>query len=222
MKFSIAHTIILSASLAYALPSSQIPIKDLPKKVIAGIHVVHTPIIAAAIDYARANSDNVTFNHVMRSFLFGSVELNAKPSLSKVDPEVLALGTLLHDLGWDETPGSKITSRKLRFEVDGAIAARKFIRSHPDGKNWDERRVQLVWDGIALHTEHQIANHKELEVQAIGFGIEHDFAGPGAVVTAAIRDKILAEYPAQDLMGTVKQKMVWLCKTKPEATYGEH
>jgi hypothetical protein len=220
MKFSIFWIIALGASLADALPSNEAP-SDLPKKVIADVEVVYTPIIADAIEYARANSDNVTFNHVMRSFLFGSIQLSANASLSKVDKEVLALGTILHDLGLDNTPGSRLISPIWRFEVDGAIAARNFIRSHPDGKKWDEKRVQLVWDGIALHTEHQIAYNKELDVQAISLGVMHDFMGPGGVLKQDAYLKILAEYPMYDLFQAIKQRAIWLCKTKPAATYGE-
>jgi hypothetical protein len=221
MKFSILQAIASVLPLAYALPSGEALDQDVPKKVIAGVEVVYTPIIADAIEYVRANSDNMTFNHVMRSFLFGSVQLANNATLSQVDKEVLAVGTLLHDLGWDESPNSKIVTKDLRFELDSAIAARKFIRSHPDGKSWDERRVQLMWDGIALHTEHQIAFNKELDVQAISLGISHDFMGPSGPVTRDVYKKIVAEYPQNDLMQGVKQKTVWLCKTKPQGTYGK-
>src|SRR6266498_5859447 len=39
--------------------------------VIAGVMVPNTPIVQAAQAYARAHSDDMTFNHVMRSWLFG-------------------------------------------------------------------------------------------------------------------------------------------------------
>jgi hypothetical protein len=221
MKFSISHIILLGASLVHALPSEKALTADLPKKVIAGVEVVYTPIIADAIEYARANCDNVTFNHVMRSWLFGSIQLSANETLANVDKEVQALGALLHDLGLDNRPGSRLISSYLRFEVDGAIAARNFIRSHPVGKTWEERRVQLVWDSIALHTEHQIAYNKELEVQAVSLGVMHDFSGPGGIITEDVFKKITVEYPVNDLFAAIKQRAIWLCQTKPAATYGE-
>jgi hypothetical protein len=53
------------------------------------------------------------------------------------DAEVLAVGTLLHDLGL-----AKSFSGPLRFEVEGANAARRFAQ----GEGIDERRAQLIWD----------------------------------------------------------------------------
>lgn len=96
-----------------------------------------------------------------------------------VDLEVHAVAAILHDLGWDRTPNSTIISSDRRFVVDAAIAARELIRKHPDGKKWEEKRVQLVWDGIALHTERKIAYFKKLDVQVVSKGISLDFDGPG-------------------------------------------
>jgi hypothetical protein len=114
------YILALGASLTEALPSNEAAY-DLPKKVIAGVEVAYTPIIADAIEYARANSDNVTFNHVMRSFLFDSIQLSANASLANVDKEVLALGAILHDLGLDNTPGSRLISLSGALRLMGRL-----------------------------------------------------------------------------------------------------
>lgn len=55
-------------------------------------------------------------------------------------------------------------SADKRFEVDGANAARDFLgREAPD---WDGRKIQLVWDAIALHTTASRSVYKEAEVEA--------------------------------------------------------
>jgi len=81
--------------------------------------VPDTPLITSAIKFARKNSEPYLFNHVMRSWLF-AVSL-AQLNRTEHDAEVLAVATLLHDIGLAEA-----FSGPLRFEVEGANAARKF------------------------------------------------------------------------------------------------
>ncbi len=120
--------------------------------VLAGIKVTDTHLVRDAMDLARSSSELYLFNHVMRSWLF-SVLLSedVKPS---PDPELLAVSTVLHDLG--------LTDRYMaeeRFEVDGANAARAFLKE----RGIATLQLQLVWDAIALHTTRSIALHKEPE-----------------------------------------------------------
>jgi HD superfamily phosphodiesterase len=65
--------------------------------VLAGIKVVDTSLVREAIDLARSSSEPYLFNHVMRSWLF-AVLLSEETKFA-LDPEVLAVSTILHDLG---------------------------------------------------------------------------------------------------------------------------
>jgi len=60
---------------------------------------------------------------------------------SEYDAEVLAVATLLRDLGL-----AKTFEGPLRFEVERANAARDFARK----QGLEARRAQLIWDGVAL------------------------------------------------------------------------
>jgi HD superfamily phosphodiesterase len=62
----------------------------------------------------------------------------------KFDSELLYVAALFHDLGLVD---AYHTDTK-RFEVDGADAARDFLRSH----GIPEPSADLVWQAIALHT----------------------------------------------------------------------
>jgi len=62
------------------------------------------------------------------------------------------------------------------FEVDGAEAAREFIRRE-GGKEWDERRLQLVWDSIALHSFVEVSKYKEIEAQLTAAGTSTELFG---------------------------------------------
>ncbi|RBA14190.1 hypothetical protein FPRO05_02982 [Fusarium proliferatum] len=160
--------------------------------------------------------------HVMRSWLYGVLMINANETLSNsVDLEVHAVATLLHDLGWDTTEASPIISADRRFEVDGAFAARDFIQEHHHGKFWHERSVQLLWDAIALHTERSISYFKELDVQVVSKGIAMDFSGPAYGVSGEEYAAIAKAFPKSDLKDSVNDTIIWLCDTKPQTTYGE-
>jgi HD-GYP domain-containing protein (c-di-GMP phosphodiesterase class II) len=66
-------------------------------QVIAGVHVTDTPLISAVIEYARGLSEPYLFNHAMRSWLFA--EAIGRIKGMEYDREVVAIGTILHDIG---------------------------------------------------------------------------------------------------------------------------
>jgi hypothetical protein len=162
----------------------------------------------------------MTYKHVIRSWLFGALEIARNKNLTSTDLEVHAVGAILHDLGWDQTPGSKLISSDKRFKVDGAIAARDFLRSHPDGNKWDSRRVQLVWDSIAFHGTPSFSSYKEAEVNAVGLGVFHDVGPRSGNIDKVSYDRTLSEYSRTDIIAGLTGKMVWFCQTKPATTYG--
>ncbi|SPJ71102.1 uncharacterized protein FTOL_00830 [Fusarium torulosum] len=191
-----------------------------PTREIAGISVINTPLVQAAEAFALEHSSHAIYKHVMRSWLYGVLMLDANETLGQsVDVEVHAVATLLHDLGWDMAEDSTIVSTDKRFEVDGAFAAREFIHQHQDGKEWDDRKVQLVWDAIALHTERSIAYFKEVDVQVVSKGISLDFSGPAYDIPEEKYAAVAKTYPKNDLKDQVNQTIIWLCAKKPETTY---
>jgi len=90
--------------------------------ILAGIKVTNTALVRDAIDLARSSSEPYLFNHVMRSWLFGILlSEDVKPS---PDPELLAVSTVLHDLGLTEhymaRSGSRSTAPMQRARYEGA------------------------------------------------------------------------------------------------------
>src|SRR5919107_5799848 len=104
----------------------------------------------------------------MRSWLFAATLAQLKQTAH--DGEVLAVTTVLHDLGLAEG-----FDGPLRFEVEGANAARTFARD----EGLDERRAQLIWDGVALNSTPSISLYKEVEVALCTAGIGLDWGGWG-------------------------------------------
>lgn len=194
-----------------------------------------TPLVLSALAYTHAHSSPTAFNHIMRSWLFAATIAPKIPSLHGLDGEVLALATVMHDLGWDPT-GACVSADK-RFEVDGAEAAVAFLQDNApqgwdggDGGNgvvsgaYKGSKSQRVWDAIALHTIGSVVFHKEPPVAATAYGIWADFQGPDRTVPAGILtwdeyNAIVKAYPRLGLMGELKEVMCGLCKTKPATTY---
>src|SRR3989442_15939146 len=137
-------------------------------RLIAGGSVPDGPLITAVIEHAQRLSEPYLFNHAMRSWLFA--EAIGRMKGIDYDREVMAIGTILHDIGL--TAG---VSGPNRFEVNGADAALSFIK----GKGLSDRRAQLIWDLVALNSTPSLALHKEPEVAVGTMGIGLDYGGFG-------------------------------------------
>lgn len=222
IKQTLLCMLVTVLPLASADSSHQRTPYNYPTRTIAGVSVVDTPIVQAAEQFAISHTSHAIYKHIMRSWLYGVLMIDANQTLSEgVDREVHAIASILHDLGWDQTANSTVISPDKRFEVDGAIAARKFIENHDVGGEWGHQRVQLVWDAIALHTERSIAYFKELDVQVVSKGISMDFSGPSFGVSPDKYNAVEHEFPKNDLKDSVNQTFIWLCQTKPATTYGK-
>ena len=137
-------------------------------RLVAGVSVPDTPVISRAIEFARERTEPYLFNHAMRSWLFA--EAIARVKRIEYDHEVVALGTILHDIGLTAgVPGPN------RFEVNGANAALAFIK----GEGFSDRRAQLIWDLVALNSTPSLALHKEPEVAVGTMRIGLDYGGFG-------------------------------------------
>jgi len=110
----------------------------LPTRNFAGAVIPDTALITKALEYTRAHSTDFAFNHVQRSMIFGFIMASKIPTLADRDLEVHAIGALMHDIGWD--PTGELISQDKRFEVDGANAAREFLRK--EAPDWDKHRLQ--------------------------------------------------------------------------------
>jgi hypothetical protein len=178
-------------------------------RLLAGVTVPDTPAISRAIEFARERSEPYLFNHAMRSWLFAATLAQLKQTAH--DGEVLAVTTVLHDLGLAEG-----FDGPLRFEVEGANAARTFARN----EGIDERRAQLIWDGVALNSTPSISLYKEVEVALCTGGIGLDWGGfgyeaiPGSQVAA-----IVEAFPRLEMKQRFTRAVCRIVETRPATTY---
>jgi hypothetical protein len=185
------------------------PRPDVATRLLAGVTVPDTPLISRAIEFARERSEPYLFNHVMRSWLFAATL--AQLNQTAHDGEVLAVSTILHDLGLAEG-----FDGPLRFEVEGANAARAFALN----EGIDERRAQLIWDGVALNSTPSIGLYKEAEVALCTAGIGLDWGGWGyEALTEAQVAAIVEAFPRLDMKQRFTRAVCHIVETRPATTY---
>lgn len=121
---------------------------------------------------------------------------------------------MFHDYGLTSRYGDS----HLRYEVDGANAARQFLRDH--GRS--DAQGQRVWLAIALHTTNGISRHLEPLAGLLADGANMDLVGAGfGDFTDAERNAIEAAHPrspqfAEDFLQTLYDSL----KHRPETTQG--
>ena len=175
----------------------------------AGISVPDTPLIDSALSYAKERCEPYLFNHVVRSWLFAT-RLGQIQNV-EFDTEVVAVGTLLHDITLNER-----FAGLRRFEVEAADLARKFVME----SGFHERRAQLIWDSVALNSTPSIGLYKEVEVALCTAGICLDVVGLRySDVPAAERAAIVKEFPRLNMKRRMSSCFCSIARNRPETSY---
>src|ERR1700689_3713549 len=91
---------------------------------VAGIRVPDSALARDVTEFIRDVEDALLFNHSRRVFFFGALQ-GLRRGLQP-DLELLYVGAMFHDLGLTE----RYRTSTIRFEVDGADAARAFLTRH--------------------------------------------------------------------------------------------
>ncbi|MDB4920116.1 HD domain-containing protein [Mucilaginibacter sp.] len=180
-------------------------------KSVAGINIPDSAIATQATELLLTHGTEFIYNHSLRVFLFAS--LNGKRNNLQYDAELLYVSSVFHDLGLTK----KYSSPDLRFEVDGANAARDFLKSH----GMPKESLQLVWDTIALHTTIGIAEHKEPEVALMYSGVGLDVMGEGYEnLGDEDRIEIISAFPRNDFKKKIIPTFFSGFEHKTETTFG--
>ncbi|WP_427307387.1 HD domain-containing protein [Cupriavidus sp. H39] len=160
----------------------------------------------------RDTESELLFSHSTRVYLWGAL-LGKRKGLA-FDPELLYVAAMFHDIGLT----SKYGESQLRFEVDGANAARDFLRSH----NLPEDDVDKVWTAVALHTTPGIPEHMRGEIALVQAGAGMDVAGRGFEdFTDEQRDAVIAAYPRDpDFAAKMIDAFYHGMKHRPGSTFG--
>lgn len=178
---------------------------------IAGIAIPDSALVRAATEYIRDAEDDLLFDHSRRVFLFGALRgnrLGLQPDL-----ELLYVAAMFHDLGLTE----RYRTSQLRFEVDGANAARDFLLQH----GVEDADARKVWLAIALHTTPGVPQFLDPEVALVNAGVETDVIGIGrAELSPEAIDAVTAAHPRPDFKNRILAAFNDGMKHRPDTTFG--
>src|SRR6202161_1558375 len=179
---------------------------------ISGISLPDSKLANEITEFIRDTESTLLFNHSSRVYYFGA--LAGQRRGFKFDAELLYAGAMFHDIGLVPPYSSDAD----RFEVDGANAARDFLRRH----NIPEQDIDHVWTGIALHTTPGIPQYMHPVVALLTNGVEMDVLGIAySEFSDADREAIVAAYPrTKQFKEDIIQAFYDGIKHKPETTFG--
>jgi HD domain len=151
--------------------------------------------------------DPVVVGHSERSYQFAAAFASADGA--HVDPEVLYVGTILHDVGL-----STAVHGAERFEVRGANAVRALLLDH--GMSPD--RAANVWDVIAMHASTPLARHKSAETRYANRGIALDVRGAdvNALAPAFVR-AVLDRWPRAGFPAAFEEVLAAEVRAHPDS-----
>jgi hypothetical protein len=187
-------------------------VSDMPKEV-AGVALPRSPLAIRAAAFARQSCPEYLFNHCMRTFLIGALEMQ-RQALT-YNPDNAFVAAALHDLGLLPAFASKSQS----FEIDGANAAEKFARDN--GLSAED--ADIVWHGIVFHdVRFSITRRAGPEAMLVAFGAGGDVDGPNLSTDVEKRQlaEVVAAFPRLQFKSRFITLLIDHCKRKPSSQRG--
>jgi hypothetical protein len=178
---------------------------------IADIAIPDTALVREITELVRDAEDDLLFHHSRRVFLFGA--LQGRRRGLQPDLELLYAGAMFHDLGLTQ----RYRTSTLRFEVDGANAAREFLLQ----RGVDNAGADKVWLGIALHTTPGVPEFLAPEVALVTAGVETDVLGIGRDdLSPEALAAVTAAHPRPDFKRRILAAFNDGMKHRPDSTFG--
>jgi hypothetical protein len=182
------------------------------KSNVAGVTIPDSKLAREITELVRDIETPLLFHHSSRVYYWGA--LAGKRRNLRFDPELLYAGAMFHDMGLTH----QHSSAHERFEVDGANAAREFLRSHGIAQH----DIDAVWTAIALHTTPGIPQHMHPVIALVTAGVEMDVLGIAyADYSDAEREAVVHAHPRTvRFKEDIIQAFYDGIKHKPETTFG--
>jgi hypothetical protein len=179
---------------------------------VEGVRIPDSKLAREIGELVHDTESPLLFHHSSRVYYFGA--LAGKQRGLVFDPELLYAGAMFHDMGL--TP--KHSSDQERFEVDGANAAREFLRS----RDITRSDIDTVWTAIALHTTPGIPRHMHPVVALVTAGVEMDVLGLSyQEYSDAARQAVVEAHPrGNHFKEDIIQAFYDGIKRKPDTTFG--
>ena len=180
--------------------------------IIPGVRIPDSRLAREVTELVRDTETPLLFDHSSRVYYWGA--LTGRRRRLVFDPELLYAGAMFHDMGLSP----KHASAQERFEVDGANAARDFLRGH----GMSQQDLETVWTAIALHTTPGIPQHMRPVIALVTAGVEMDVLGIAFSEFAQTeREAVLRAHPRP---GRFKEKIIEAFYDgfhhRPQTTFG--
>ena len=179
---------------------------------LAGIRIPDSKLAREIMELVRDTESPLLFHHSSRVYYWGA--LAGKRRGLRFDSELLYAGAMFHDMGLTH----QHSSAQDRFEVDGANAARDFLRRHGIA----QQDIDTVWTAIALHTTPGIPQHMHPVVALVTAGVEMDVLGLAySEYSEAEREAVVGAHPrTHHFKEDIIEAFYDGIKHKPETTFG--
>jgi hypothetical protein len=179
---------------------------------IGGVRIPDSKLVQEITELVRDTESPLLFHHSSRVFYWGALT-GARRGLT-FDAELLYAGAMFHDMGL--TP--QYSSPSDRFEVDGANAARNFLRGH----RIPQQDIDTVWTAIALHTTPGIPQYMYPIISLVTAGVETDVLGIAySEFSDAEREAVVHAHPRSvRFKEDIIQAFYDGIKQKPGTTFG--
>jgi len=179
---------------------------------VSGVRIPDSKLTRDVTQFIRDSESHLLFHHSLRVYFWGAMA--GKRKGLTFDPELLYTAAMFHDIGLTE----RYDNSQLRFEVDGANAARDFLQGH----GISERDIETVWNAVALHTTPGIPEFMRPEIALIQAGAGMDVAGRGyEQFTDEERDAVIAAFPREaDFKHGLIDAFYQGMKHRPDTTFG--
>ena len=179
---------------------------------IEGVTIPDSKLAREITELVKDTETPLLFHHSSRVYYFGA--LAGKHRGLRFDPELLYAGAMFHDMGLTH----QHSSAHERFEVDGANAARDFLRGHGIA----QQDLDTVWTAIALHTTPGIPQHMHPVVALVTAGVEMDVLGlTYPEYSAEEREEVVHAHPRETkFKEEIIQTFYDGIKHKPDTTFG--
>lgn len=179
---------------------------------IGGVAVPDSTLAREIKEFVLETETELLFNHSSRVYYFAA--LAGKRRGLQFDTELLYAAAMFHDVGLMPAHSSPAD----RFEVDGANAARDFLRE----RGIPEQDLYTVWTAIALHTTPGIPEYMHPVVALLTAGVEMDVLGIKYLeYPDEIRNAVVDEYPrTARFKEDIIQAFYDGIHKKPDTTFG--
>lgn len=174
-----------------------------------------TPAVEAAIRELEryAEGEREIVQHSYRTFHFADVLHRQQPVRGAMDREVLAVATLLHDVGIYPKAAAELPGND--FTVRGANLARRILEK----AGWSAYRMDLAAQAITINAKGRVSMHWGAEAHFARLAPLVDAVGQCWKVHPEDARQVFAEHPAVDTAGAILKHVAAEAARHPDSRF---